>query len=365
MALTEADARELLTALHDGLYEQPLWNGFLERLRARLGARHAGMMFRPPGFAQGAVARLYAGQPLPGNLAPAHGDGGFAPFAALRPGRVYALAECLEVNDSAQAAPQAATEAELAASGLGMLRVLRVAEPGGASAWLTLARGPPDFTGAQAALLGGLAPHLERALRHYAALERERGRADAASEMLRRLNFGWISLDGASRILELSPQAERLLAHCGELRRDRHGRLVASRPALDRELAAAVRACAGNKAARPRAFAISRDPWVELLVMPARQAQPCATAYIQGDHQALADRHEQLARLFGLLPSEARLALALSRGLTITQAAASLGLTVETARNYSKKIYAKTGARGQADLIRFVLAGVLALGGAE
>ena len=64
--------------------------------------------------------------------------------------------------------------------------------------------------------------------------------------------------------------------------------------------------------------------------------------------------------MFGLLPSEARLALALSRGLTLTEAAADLGLTIETARNYSKKIYAKTGARGQPDLVRFILAGVLA-----
>ena len=39
-----------------------------------------------------------------------------------------------------------------------------------------------------------------------------------------------------------------------------------------------------------------------------------AVAYIQGDNRSLADRHEQLAELFGLLPSEARFALALSRG---------------------------------------------------
>ena len=84
-------------------------------------------------------------------------------------------------------------------------------------------------------------------------------------------------------------------------------------------------------------------------------------AYIQGDNRSLADRHEQLAELFGLLPSEARFALALSRGLSIAEAAQSLGITLETARNYSKKVYAKMGARGQADLIRFILTSVLAL----
>ena len=52
---------------------------------------------------------------------------------------------------------------------------------------------------------------------------------------------------------------------------------------------------------------------------------------------------------------------ALSRGMSITEAAQDLGLTVETARNYSKKVYAKTGARGQPDLIRFVMRSVLAI----
>jgi len=46
---------------------------------------------------------------------------------------------------------------------------------------------------------------------------------------------------------------------------------------------------------------------------------------------------------------------------TATMAADALGLTVETARNYSKKIYAKTGARGHAELVRIILTSVLAI----
>ena len=45
----------------------------------------------------------------------------------------------------------------------------------------------------------------------------------------------------------------------------------------------------------------------------------------------------------------------------LVEAAQAHGLTVETARYYSKKIYAKTGARGQVDLVRNILTGVLAL----
>src|SRR3546814_20111698 len=35
----------LLAALHEGMFEQPLWNGLLEMLRARTGARSAGLRF--------------------------------------------------------------------------------------------------------------------------------------------------------------------------------------------------------------------------------------------------------------------------------------------------------------------------------
>ena len=65
--------------------------------------------------------------------------------------------------------------------------------------------------------------------------------------------------------------------------------------------------------------------------------------------------------LFDLTPAEARLAWSLAQGLSISEAARAHGLTVETARYYSKKIYAKTGARGQVDLVRNILTGVLAL----
>jgi DNA-binding CsgD family transcriptional regulator len=62
-----------------------------------------------------------------------------------------------------------------------------------------------------------------------------------------------------------------------------------------------------------------------------------------------------LARQFGLSAREAALAESLSRGVALIEAGRALQLTPETTRNYSKRIYAKTGASGQADLVRLVL----------
>ena len=104
-----------------------------------------------------------------------------------------------------------------------------------------------------------------------------------------------------------------------------------------------------------------------MLLAPVRsrsisaRGAPVAIAYVHGDSWRSSDRCEQLAELFALSPSESRLALALSRGMTIAEAANAFGLTIETARNYSKIIYAKTGARGMPDLVRIVMRSALAI----
>jgi DNA-binding CsgD family transcriptional regulator len=128
-----------------------------------------------------------------------------------------------------------------------------------------------------------------------------------------------------------------------------------------------VTALSGDAHARPRAIVLSRDPWLDMLLVAtsvranADGLGPSIVAYVHADGWSSADRCEQLGQLFDLIPSEARLALALSRGMSIAEAARDLGLTVESARTYSKRIYAKTGARGQADLVRFIHRSVLAM----
>ena len=68
-----------------------------------------------------------------------------------------------------------------------------------------------------------------------------------------------------------------------------------------------------------------------------------------------------LARQFGLAPAEARLAARLVDGDSLAGAAAALGLTIETARTYSKRLFMKTGTRGPSDLVRLILTGTAVL----
>lgn len=343
----------LLQALHEGMFEAPLWGDFLGRLLARTGARFTTLIFRP--MDEEAVVELYAGERPPESIPLA--------YRAMRPGRAYSLEELIDPDDARH---QAFYNDVLVPQGLTNMRSIRMNEPGGIDLWLSCSGGRA-IGSATGALLTALAPHLRIALRSYTALERERFRSAVTGQAFDRLKMGWMSLDAGGRIIDATENVEQLFRWGTLLRRGRYDRLVPASPAIDRQLTQLVKSFAASAHARPQAFNLSKDPWVEMLVTPVQGnafsggKTPVAIIYVSGDRRSQADRCEQLVDLFGLLPSEARLAWMLAQATSIAEAAEALGLTIETARNYSKKIYAKTGARGHAELVRIILTSVLAL----
>ena len=345
----------LLQALHEGMFETPLWSDFLMRLRAKTGARFSTLIFRP--VDEAAAVELYAGEPPPGTM---HDP---LPYRTMRPGRAYSLEDLIDPSNPLQ---RAFYEKAMLPHGLSSMRSIRVTEPGGVDLWLSCSGGR-NVGSATGALLTALAPHLRIALRSYAALERERFRSAVTGQAFDRLKMGWFSLDAGCRIMDATDNVEQLFQWGTLLRRGRYDRLVPASPFIDRQLTALLKDFANNRGARPQAFNLSKDPWVEMLAAPVQSPSfagdktPVAIVYVSGDRRSQADRCEQLVDLFGLLPSEARLAWRLAQATSISEAADALGLTVETARNYSKKIYAKTGARGHAELVRIILTSVLAI----
>lgn len=365
------DAANLALPLVEGLGQEPLWATFVARLRLRLAADYASIVFRPIPFGQpqSRVVHLSAGRESPPFLAQLYRESLHKedplPYFALADGRVHALGELLRSGDPAH---EAYRRRMLEPSGMNVMRLLRVQERSGISAWLSVSRVSGEFSTEADTLLADLVPWLRAALAAHVALERERTKATVAGEAIRRLAFGWLTLDAAGRVLDADPQAMALIGAGSVLQQGRGGRLVARDADVARAIAAAIAAMAQDRNARPRAIVISREPWFDMLLVPAslRDAPtagpaPALVAYVHADNWSSADRCEQLGQMFDLIPSEARLALALSRGMSLAEAAVELGITLESVRTYSKRIYAKTGARGQADLVRFIHRSVLAI----
>lgn len=368
MPISPFEQSGLLALLHAGLLEDPLWHSFLESLRERTKADHCGIYFRRGDVPATQSTSVSAGVSRSAQIRELY-DKIFhlldpVPYDRLRPGRVYSLAEFMLPDDEGH---EAYRQEYMIPSGMNFKRIMRVTAQNHYNAWITIWSGKRDFRAADDALLSSLAPHVSIALRTYEMVERNEMRARIAREAVRRLNFGWLTLDGAGEIVDIDPEAARLLQLINSPGRVQGRRLHLPSTAAQQSLAIALREFRDNQNARPRAIYLNDDPGLDMLIVPLRERTlsgpktAILTAYLHGESGPQGQRVDQLRDLFALTRSEARLALALSRGKTISEAAHDLGLTVETARNYSKRIYSKTGARGQPDLVRLVLASVVAL----
>lgn len=368
-ALTrDVDHDELVSAILEGAFETPLWSSFLAQLRRETRADFATMIFQPPGQTLGEALHLFSG-----DIPAAKAKGAYERYLSsvtllsdlgLEEGSSYALSDVYPPKTSEL---QSFYRDVVIPNGVNAARMIKVTERTGVSAWLMISRRGNDFGENADVLMTDLVPTIRGALRNYVALERERFTSAVTGDAMRRLYFAWMTLDSRGHVLDYDPEVNQTFSRSGVLSKGPGGRLIAKPAQLERQILDSIRCLAENPQARPRAFTLKRDPWLDILLVPANQnwlsvsPRAMVIAYLHGDSWQSSDRCEQLIQLFGLSQGEARLALALSRGMTISEAAVKFGLKTETARKYSKSIYAKTGARGLPDLVRIVMRSVLAL----
>ncbi len=240
MRIPNLGETELLVPLHDGMFEKPMWNTFLNRLKLAAGCDDAGLLIRAADSAS--IIHLAAAS----DAAPAGLRNLFA-AGSMREGRVYSLAELLESGGQTQQDPARTT---LTSAGIANLRAVRLSGPGGLNAWLALSSSeaiPPSAS----ALLSALVPHLRVALRVLARMEDERARASMTAGAFSHIDFGWIAVDRRCHVVDMDEQAERFLSRTGALQQGPYGRLTPSAPAIDRELTALVKEFAETPDARP------------------------------------------------------------------------------------------------------------------
>lgn len=371
MALLSADLRELFLPLVEGIHESPPWGAFLRNLAARMYARRACLVLtlanaapdQAPSVIQVAAPRAVQDNPLDFRELDALR---LHPYGALRPGRVYALDEMLDYGDRAQLAHQ---RAALGAMGIRYGRWLRISAGGAADAWLVLVREREDFSGSAVALLDGLAAHMAAALRTLAALIDQRLQTALATSALARLGAGQLAFDAGGRVMAADSLAETLLSFIPEPG-ERPGRRLNLRPDIAHRLEAVCAMLSGDPQSTSVVMRLDdgrmeegRGTDILLRRSDLVLAEPCARPAVIGTIRAPVREPARqairaIAALHGLSDNEAALAHALSMGETLIEAGRRLRLSEETARNYSKRVYAKTGARGQADLVRLILAGL-------
>ncbi len=360
MALGTLDERDLLLPLYSGVDEEPLWETFLNRLLARTRAQRLSLLIRPGGI---------VGTPPIQRTIAARGDArsearfdieefnaaGLLPYASLRPDRVYSLEEVV-IADSPEAVRR--QREVMAAASVGHARFIRIVARGDHNAWLVLLNDRRDFGAGDSALLSSLAPHLALALAMLMETRTLRLRATIAEDALALIGVGQAMLDSDGRVVIADPIA------AAELDVQSTGR-PQIRASAAQALNTACRELAKAPPAARRTVRYDERLGKDMLL---RRAPVAAGSTLSGGYsvglvrQAVRENATSAARVtaatLGLSTREAALAEAISRGHSIVDAGAELQLTRETARNYSKRIYAKTGAGGQADLVRLLLTGL-------
>jgi DNA-binding CsgD family transcriptional regulator len=360
MALGSTDERDLLLPLFSKLDEEPLWETFLNRLLARTRAQRLHLFLRPGGMSGvPPIKRTIRAQGYVRSAGffdlETFSEAGLLPYASLRPNRVYSLEETTLPNSPEAAERQGSVMAE---ASVAYARFIRIVAPGSHDAWLILLHDRLDFGAGDSALLSALAPHVSAALTLLMDLRGLRLRALIAEDALALLGVGQAIFDAAGQAII----ADRIATE--ELDISGAGR-AQLRASAAQALAAA---CSDLSTAKPEARRTVRydehlGRHVLLRRAPVDANSPLSSGYSVG--LVRQDRREDprsaarvIADTLGLSDREAALAEGLSRGQALIEAGAELQLTPETARNYSKRIYAKTGASGQADLVRRLLTGL-------
>jgi DNA-binding CsgD family transcriptional regulator len=221
-----------------------------------------------------------------------------------------------------------------------------------------------------------LLPHLQRALRLHrrmAELELER---DAALRALDQLPWGVMLVDEHRNRLRANRHAQEILvAADGLMARGNtlRAELADETARLDRLLSRALDRTAPQGPNAGGTLSITRPSGAHPLsvaVVPLHiktavlgERGPIAAIFVTDPDIPLASNEQHMRELYALTAGEARLASCLLQGKSVDEAAAAMGITVNTARAYLKRIYNKTGVRRQPELVRLLLLGLPRLRG--
>jgi DNA-binding CsgD family transcriptional regulator/PAS domain-containing protein len=212
------------------------------------------------------------------------------------------------------------------------------------------------------AVLNGLLPHLRRACELRLRMRDYQAAAQGERDALDALSTGIVMFDAGNRVL-FANAAARAQADRLSLRLDT-GAEVSGPPARASAFRAligdAVRGGAGGTTRLSRA-----DANIGVTVAPVRgraldhpshhaAARPAAIALLVDLSRTRDAASALLAARHGLTAAELRVATALAQANGMTAAATMLGISLNTVKTHTQRIYAKVGIRSHAALVQSI-----------
>jgi DNA-binding CsgD family transcriptional regulator len=212
-----------------------------------------------------------------------------------------------------------------------------------------------------------IVPHLRRAVLIGRVIELKTGEADALADTADGISAGMFLVDASARIVHANTSGHAMLAQ-GSLLRAMGGKLapndLSAEQALIEVCAMAERgdAAVGVKGIAVPMMALDRERYVAH-VLPLtsgsrrRNGSTYAAAAAVFVHKAALDSpspQEVIGKLYKLTPTELRVLLAIVEVGGASEVAEALGVAESTVRTHLLRVFAKTGAKRQADLVKLV-----------
>ena len=221
----------------------------------------------------------------------------------------------------------------------------------------------------QARLMGILAPHVTRAVQVHRNLSSATVEKEWALGALNQLRMGVILTDSLGAPLFINCAAEQMLAQRKEISVCQ-GRLalknISETSLLHRLIAGAAQGAAGDDM---RIALPDKLDFLQCMITPvspelsarmnASLGSGCVAIFLSRPG-SLQLSPKRLTVLYGLSPAESRLAAKLAAFNSLDQAADDLEIAMGTARTQLAAVFAKTGAKGQAELLMLLATGTLA-----
>ena len=212
-----------------------------------------------------------------------------------------------------------------------------------------------------------IVPHVRRAVLIGKLLDHTTGQIAAFADTLDGINAGMFLVDTEGRIAHANVAGHRMLSE-GDILRAVGARLVSIDPQADLSMREAFAAASSgdvsigaNGIALPLA-AVNGDTYVaHILPLTAgarRQAGvsygAAATVFVHKASLSAPSPPEVIAKSYNLTATELRVLLSIVEVGGVPELAKVLGVAESTIKTHLKRLYAKTGARRQADLVKIV-----------
>ncbi|QDE29338.1 hypothetical protein FIV45_17410 [Paremcibacter congregatus] len=228
-------------------------------------------------------------------------------------------------------------------------------------------------------ILSRLRPSLEVALETSIRLRQTELSLKALHDAASHLNVATFILDGAGFVINSNSHAMALVTQQRALRLNQD-QLICARTEDNKTLSQFIarsiqwrRAPQTRKPVEALRLEVDEDHTLGILVQPIEIIQLEKPAYIVSTNphviihvsdptKVRANMDQNLiSHLFGLSLQESRLTALLATGLSVENAAQSMGVTLTTARTYLQRIYQKLGINRQSDLIQLISNSVASL----